>query len=112
LAERSNGDTKTIINRVEPLTEKVLGNKITLRGTLEDFSQKRCDLVHKGIGNVDNSDIDKIKYICEIAIAWIIQNKKVIRNVNILEQYYAFRNADKERIRSIRQAIKIVTTKI
>ncbi len=108
LAERNGGDTKVIVNRIIPLTEKILGDKIQLTQILNLFAKKRCDLVHSGIGSISNDNINKIKYICEIALEWIIDNKEQYRTVNTLFQYYSLRSTDKTTIDSIKSAIKIL----
>jgi len=109
LAERNGGDTKVVINRIEPLTEKILGNKITLRATLESFAKKRNDLVHRGIGNITNSDINMIKFMCEIALSWIINNKGKYKNINTLEQYFILRTNDRVKLNAITRAISIIS---
>lgn len=111
LAERNNGETKIVINRISPLTEKILGENIPLSKTLSTFAKKRCDLVHSGIGSISNEDINKIKYICEVALAWIINNRKVYKTINTLDQYFMLNSKDNLTIRSIESAIKIIRKK-
>ena len=111
LAERNNGNTKIVVDRIEPLTGVILKGKIFLRETLELFARKRCDLVHKGVGSVTNEDINGIKLISEISIAWTINNKKYFHDINVLEQFYNLRSADRKRILSIKKAIEILNKK-
>jgi len=111
LAERNGGDTKYVINRIAPLTEKILGEKIPLTQTLTLFAKKRCELVHSGIGNITNGNINKIKFITEVALAWLINNKSLYKTVNTLFQYYSLQSTDITTMNSIKVAIKIINKK-
>jgi hypothetical protein len=74
LSNRFNGDTKMVCARLVATVEKRMQPPPTgLPKILEDIADKRNRIVHHGIHDVDDEDINILKLICEMAL-WCVMH--------------------------------------
>ena len=108
LSSNIGGKTEKVLERIswhlEPVKKQLMGN--TMDKTLRGLAKKRNKLVHRGITDIDQSDINIIKWICEKAIKWLLHHSNKLRTVGQLEKYYSHRTLNKTEIKNIMIAIE------
>ena len=109
LSEKIGGQTKKVLARVKWHLKKseLMGDTVDVL-TLKNFANKRNDYVHRGIKNINQKDVLIIKYLCEIAFNWLIDNEKKLKNKLILENFYKFRTSSNKELEDTKIALKII----
>lgn len=97
-SDLSGGNTKEIINRL-----KFYRPNFNLIGSgyfyyMEELADKRNNIVHRGVHQINEEDINILKVICEIVLKWIIDNRKEIKTEHHLDEYYRMKNVDDHKL--------------
>jgi hypothetical protein len=79
--------------------------------TLEVLSEKRNNLVHRGIDNIDQDDINILKIVCETALKWIIEEHNNLKTKLHLNEFYRLRTSSEKEIEAISDCIKYINNK-
>ena len=66
---------------------------------------KRNDIVHRGIHDVENDDINIIKLACEAALDWLFRTHKSLPTISHIEHYYRFRELSGTEISAMNASI-------
>ncbi len=73
LSETRRGDTADVVKRLAWHGER-LGLKASgYTETLKTYSKKRNDIVHRGIREVEDGDVNLLKSACETALQWLMK---------------------------------------
>jgi hypothetical protein len=111
VSEFIGGKTEKIKRRIIWYTEKYKLVGTGLRETLEVLSEKRNNLVHSGINNIDQDDVNILKIVCEIALKWIIEEHNNLKTKLHLNEFYLLRTSSKKEIEAISDCIKYIDNK-
>jgi hypothetical protein len=109
----------TLSETVGGLTEKVCerlswhSSRTKLQGsgftdTIKVFAKKRNDIVHRGIHNVTDDDINIMKHICETALRWLISERHRIPSSLHLDQFYRLRELNDAEVEARKDIIKYI----
>ena len=90
-SETIGGKTDDVVKRLawHGQTGKFAGSGYT--ESLKAFGKMRNDIVHKGIHDVEENDMNILKYVCELALLWLINVRKSLPTIAHLEQFYQLR---------------------
>lgn len=67
---------------------------------IDKLSSKRNQLVHKGIDDVEETDFNILKSICERAIVWLFFNRSKLKTINHLDYYYTLKDLSDNKIKA------------
>ena len=67
---------------------------------IEKLSIKRNKLVHRGIDEIEESDFNILKSICEKAIVWLYSKRRNFNTLHHLELYYTSKDFDQNKIKA------------
>jgi hypothetical protein len=67
---------------------------------IERLSTKRNKLVHSGIDEIEESDFNILKSICERAIVWLYTRRMNIKTIHHLELFYTSKDFDQNKIKA------------
>lgn len=89
------------------------GSRIGLKGsgyteTLAVLGRKRNDIVHRGIHEVEDIDINILKLACEAAFAWLFQVHKSLPTVAHINQYYRLRETNQTDLEAIEGCVAYI----
>lgn len=91
-------NAKTVGGKTQKVVDRLAwhGSRIGLKGsgyteTLRVLGDKRNDIVHRGIHDVENDDINIIKLACEAALEWLFRTHKSLPTISHIDHYYRFR---------------------
>ena len=108
LSDRFGGQTDKIIDMVTWLIDNGKHFRFSIIKTLNSLKDKRNDIVHKGIIDVDDNDINLLKYICEIIIQWLLSIYRKVPTINHLDNYYRFRSIKDNELKIKMETIKLL----
>jgi hypothetical protein len=111
VSEFVGGSTEKIKKRIIWHTEKYKLVGTGLKETLEVLSDKRNNLVHRGIDNIDQDDINILKIVCETALKWIIEEHNNLKTKLHLNEFYRLRTSSEKEIEAISDCIKYINKK-
>ena len=95
LSEEFGGQTNKIVNRIRWLIEEKLDEPNIAEFTLKSIAEKRNDLVHRGIVEIDQEDSNILKFICDFLIDWLSKSKD-IKDKNTLRYFYSLRSKNNQ----------------
>ncbi len=109
-------ETITNSNEFGGKTERVAdrlswhGTEIGLKGsgykeTLRALGRKRNDIVHRGIHEVEDDDINILKLACEVALGWLIRVYEDLPTIAHIEYYYRLREMNQTDFEAMRECI-------
>jgi len=75
------------------------------RETLAVLGKKRNDIVHRGIHDVQDDDINILKFACEVAIEWLIRIQKTLPSTAHIEHYYRLRDMNNTDLEAVRDCV-------
>lgn len=96
LADPNGPSAGSIKNRITFLTGPTPDFDLSLY--IDKLSAKRNELVHKGIDDIEETDFNILKSICERAIVWLYVNRSNFKTINHLEQYYNSKDINDSKI--------------
>lgn len=91
LSENFSGHTDEVCKRLEWHSNQydLVGSRFS--DTLRAFAKKRNEIVHRGIHNVSEEDVNILKMIIEFGFKWLWENAKNLPTKHHLENYYNLR---------------------
>jgi len=107
-AETFGGKTEKVVARLAWHGPRLGFKGSGYEGILKRLSTKRNSIVHRGIHDIENDDINVIKIACEAAVNWLFQIHKSLPTVQHIEQYYRFRQSTRPEINSMYDSISYI----
>ncbi len=98
LSRNFGGNTKTICKRLGMICHDPNYSNLNILSILGIYADKRNSIVHRGIHEVEEDDVNILKYYCEIAFNWLLQRRDDICTVTHLEYLYSIKNLTEEQI--------------
>lgn len=105
-AETFGGSTDKVVARIAWHGEKTGLIGSGYRETLHALSKKRNDIVHRGIHEVEDEDVNILKLACEVALAWLVRQRKSLPTKTHLDQFYRLREVNSTELQALRDCIK------
>ncbi|NPA72215.1 MAG: hypothetical protein GXO35_05225 [Gammaproteobacteria bacterium] len=110
VAEDVGGDTAKVAHRLSWLGSKIGLEASGYRYTLLALGQKRNQIVHRGIGDVDEEDINILKLACEAGIHWLFSVVKDLPTVQHIRQFYRFKDMGKKQREVIGETLRFINS--
>jgi len=67
---------------------------------LNSLSKKRNNLVHNGISDINDNDVNHLKFAIDTALYWLFVSIKKLKTVSHLSDFYRFRDLPKSKFNS------------
>lgn len=107
-AQTVSGKTEVVVNRLSWLGEQL---DLVASGyflTLSSLATKRNDIVHRGLHDVSDRDINTLKLACERALLWLIQHREDLPTKMHLDRYYRLREVGNAHIEVFSDTLKFI----
>jgi hypothetical protein len=72
------------------------------------LAEKRNDIVHRGIHDIDDDDINILKVACESALDWLFTVQKSLPTINHIDTYYGLREKSDTDCRTVSDCITYI----
>jgi hypothetical protein len=76
--------------------------------TLVALGNKRNNIVHRGIHDVEDNDVNILKAACEIALEWLFKVHNSLPTIAHIEHYYSLREKSDSDLKVIRDSLVYV----
>ncbi len=111
MADQMNGNTADIIKRLDVIKNEMLGQlDLDLTNTYSFLAKKRNNIVHRGIDDVDEVDINISKVLAEACVGWLIKHEKILKSKIHIQEYFRHRTKGKREKIAILETIKYIST--
>lgn len=107
-AHAFGGDTDKVVSRLAWHGRRIGSVGSGYRETLHALSRKRNEIVHRGIHEVEDEEINVLKLACEVGLVWLIQQRKSLPTTAHLDQYYRLREANTTELSALRDCVKYI----
>src|SRR5699024_7504888 len=109
LSKEVNGDTDKICNRIAWHGKRfdLPGSGIKYR--LRQLARKRNDLVHRGIRDILDNDINTLKIIAEVSIGWLQNKRDNLSTERHLNTYYQYRTVSTTDINGVQETLEFIS---
>ncbi|KUO58452.1 hypothetical protein APF79_05980 [bacterium BRH_c32] len=108
LSEEYGGKSETVSKRLAWFGRDIGLVASGYSNILDSLSSKRNDLVHKGISEIDDEDINHLKFAIDTALLWLYKSTKKFKTVRHLLHYYRFKDINKIELTAIDETIRII----
>lgn len=108
LSDRVNGKTSKICSRVAWHGDRLGLPGTGIRERLDRLADKRNDLVHRGIRNVNDDDTNVLKLIAETAVEWLKAEREEISTKHHLNLYYQLRTKSNSSLEKRQDVIEFI----
>jgi hypothetical protein len=108
LSGRMKGDTEKVCRRLEWHATRYDFPGSGFRHALLDFAQMRNRLVHRGLRDISDSDVNDLQVIANIAVKWLRREAERLPTENALEIFYEYRTANDSKMASAEFALQYV----
>ena len=102
------GDTRKICSRIAWHGSRVGLPGSGFRYRLKELANKRNDVVHRGIQDVTDYDINVLKIIVEVALGWLQNVRNDLPTEKHLSTYYQYRSTSSADLKKRRADLKRV----
>lgn len=105
LAWRAGGSTESVTKILawHGQRHQLIGSGF--RFTLKELANKRNQLVHNGVNNLTDDDINILKLAVEFAIDWLIEVRKELSTINHLEEFFRIKDLGNSKTKAIQEAL-------
>jgi hypothetical protein len=93
-SETMNADSQKIIQRAAWYTREFDLPGSGMNHLLGELSSKRNDIVHHGVNQVTNEDINLLKLTCDASLMWVPRNLDNVPAKKDLDAHYKIRAAE------------------
>lgn len=109
LSETVGGQTDKVVERIA-----WHGSKLGLYGsgwteTMKVLAKKRMDIVHRGIHEIEDEEVNIFKHVCEISLLWLIKQTKTLPTVAHLQHFYRLREINSTDLQAMRDCIQLIS---
>jgi hypothetical protein len=107
-SETIGGDTKKVIERIAWHNDRMNLVASGYKNILIGLGNKRNNIVHRGIHDVDEDDVNIFKIACENALLWLINQLKTLPTKSHLNEFYSLRDVGETKLDSLEDCIKYI----
>lgn len=104
-SESFGGKPEKVVSRIAWHSTKFKIKGSGYLHTLLALGNKRNDIVHRGINNIEDIDINILKATCEIALDWLFIIHKILPTMAHIEHYYSLREKSFTDFKAIRDSL-------
>lgn len=109
LVEDSRSAGERICPRIASFSSSLGLDHREILHVLKDLYEQRNQAVHLGVHErIDDGGVNLLKNFCEIALGWIMQNRRKIEDRRTLARFYELNTANDANIKSLQRAIGLV----
>lgn len=108
LSDEVNGRTDKICSRIQWHSDHLDLPGSGIRYTLKCLSEKRNDLVHRGVRSIDDDDVNVLKTIVEVSLSWLIGVMDELTTTHHLSAYYEYRTSGDTEIDSVSDTLDYI----
>jgi len=108
ISEDVGGDTTKVAHRLSWLGPRIGLEASGYRYTLVALGKQRNQFVHKGIGKVEEEDINILKLACEAGIHWLFSVVKDLPTIQHIKQFYRLKDINQKERQSIKQVLEFI----
>ncbi len=111
LSNEVNGSTKDVVSRLIWFSNdlKLLGSGY--RYTLQAIGDKRNKIVHEGISDISDDDVDFLKIAVEHTLLWFFHNLSHLKTIKHVSEFYRLKDIGNSDINAIKDILKFVSKK-
>lgn len=88
LSDMAGGRTETVCRRLAWHGTRLKLPGSGFRHLLEYYAERRNDMVHHGIRDVGDDEVNFVKLICELVLGWLINESRHLRTKHHLAAFY------------------------
>ncbi len=107
-SESLGGDTKKVIGRVHWHHRRYKLASSGFRETLLDLAELRNDLVHRGLRDVTEDQVNFAKFAAEAALTWLFYVCKFLPTKLHLEQFYKLKDVSPQQLKIIQETLNYI----
>jgi len=111
ISETFSGNTNEVIKRINVIVEETRVLDFRIDGLYSTLSKKRNELVHKGVNNINNSDLNVLKMLSETFINWLLEKEKILKTKNHINEYFKLRTRNNKEKKAIIDVINYMEKK-
>jgi hypothetical protein len=93
MSEDEGGQTDRVVSKIAWHGEKLKLHGSGWTNALGALGEKRNDIVHRGIREIEDLDVNILKLACETSLAWLVQEAEALPAKCHLREFYRLRNA-------------------
>lgn len=108
LSEEFGGESKKVAKRLAWFGKNIGLVSSGYTNILDSLSNKRNNLVHKGISDIDDDDINHLKFAIDTALLWLYKSLSKLKTISHLSHYYRLRDLNKSDLTAINETISII----
>jgi len=112
LSKEFNGKTSEVASRLTWFTKRERFIASGYKNTLLAIAERRNDIVHRGISEISDDDVDFLKFAVEMTLLWFFQNIKQLKTINHVSEFYRLRDKNNSDIKTIKEILKFVTNNL
>lgn len=107
ISEATGGKTDEVINRVVNLVGRdTFGCEYKM--VLKTFAEKRNDIVHRGIHNIVEDDVNNLKTISKLALNEFVKLARVLPTTQHIRQYFSYRERGASELSVLSETIQYI----
>lgn len=108
LSEMVGGQTDKVAERLSWHHSKLKLPGSGYTATLKRLGQKRNSIVHRGIHDVGDTDVNIMKLACDIALLWLMQIRTSLPTTKHLAEFYRLRDANTAVLEALKGAVALI----
>jgi hypothetical protein len=108
LSDEFGGNSKEVAKRLAWFGRNIGLESTGYSNIMESLSHKRNNLVHRGKSDIDEDDINHLKFAIDTALLWLYQSLSKLKTISHLSQYYRMRDLHKFNLNAINETISII----
>lgn len=111
IPQGSRADSKTIVKRIGSFTDHFRLHGSQMKNLLFKLSSTRNEIVHRGEDSADAEHLTILKYLIDVSIKWLLDNKEDVKNVQELEYYYQFKDKSESTLTNLLRSAQYIKRK-
>ena len=110
LASSVRGDGRVVAKRLSWFAPYMNLNANAMECIILKLFSKRNEIVHSGVQQADQEDINMLKLCCESGISWLTAKPNILTTQSHLEDFFQFIKEDDGRISRLAEVLRFIQT--
>jgi hypothetical protein len=108
VTEYHGGHTTEVIKRLDVIIKENKPFDFSIEGLYKSLASKRNDIVHKGIDNIGDREVNILKLLSETAIEWLMNKEKDLKTKAHINEFFNLRTKNEKDKQAIFETIKFI----
>jgi len=108
LSDDFGGESKKVAKRLAWFGKDIGLASTGIFNILDSLSCKRNDLVHKGLSDINEDDINHLKFAIDTALLWLYRSLSKFKTIQHLSHYYRLRDTNRTELNTLGETIGII----